>query len=202
MPVNTTEYIQSPLNKSRSDKFIMVLNFPDVLKKIATKYTRSNTGIGIIPNSLQFSIFGTVVPDIEIPSVDQLYGGQPFSQSSKLRPVWSPVTVNFTIDNRFNNYWVIYSWLNLLNNDRTGLQTKPDNNPARNITKIEYMANISIYALDEYEKKTIEFLYTNAFPIGLGGINFNNRTSTEIETSFTFGYSQLIASLAENTDSL
>lgn len=200
MSANITEYVQSPFNKSRSDKFIMVLNFPDALKKIATKYTRSNTGI--IPNSLQFSIFGTVVPDIDVPPVDLLYGGQPFSQSSKTRPVWPPVTVNFTVDNRFNNYWVIYSWLNLLNNDKTSLQTKPDTNFAKNITKIEYMANISIFALDEYEKKTIEFLYTNAFPIGLGGINFNNRTSSEIETSFTFGYSQLIASLIENTDSL
>lgn len=200
MATNNSEFIQSPFNKARSDKFIMVLNFPDSLKKVAAKFTRSNTGI--IPNSLQFSVYGAVVPDINIPAQDLTYGGQPMTISTKSRPPWDPVTVNFTIDNRFNNYWVIYSWLNLLNDQRDGTQTNTSKNNAYNITKIEYRANISLFILDEYEKKIIEFLYKDAFPVSLGGINLSNRTSTEIETTFTFNYSQLIANLVENTDSL
>jgi len=200
MATNSSEFIQSPFNKARSDKFIMVLNFPDALKKVAAKFTRSNTGI--IPNSLQFSVYGAVVPDINIPAQDLTYGGQPMAISTKSRPPWEPVTVNFTIDNRFNNYWVIYSWLNLLNDQRDGTQTNTSKTNAYTITKIEYRANISLFILDEYEKKIIEFLYKDAFPVSLGGINLSNRTSTEIETTFTFSYSQLIANLVENTDSL
>jgi len=200
MATSSSEFIQSPFNKARSDKFIMVLNFPDALKKVAAKFTRSNTGI--IPNALQFSVYGAVVPDINIPALDLAYSGQPLSISTKARPPWEPITVNFTIDNRFNNYWVIYTWLNLLNDQRDGTQTNTSKTNAYTISKIEYRANISLFILDEYEKKIIEFLYKDAFPVSLGGINLSNRSSTEIETTFTFSYSQLIANLVENTDSL
>jgi len=116
---NLDTYNQSLFNKSRKDKFLLVLNLPEALKKIAkSDYNRSNETI--VKNTLEFSVYGTVVPEINIPEVDLRYGGQPFTLSSKARPPYQPVTVNFTVDNRFNNYWTIYKWLNILNDSETG----------------------------------------------------------------------------------
>jgi hypothetical protein len=106
-------------------------------------------------------------------------------------------------DPRFNNYWTIYKWLDLLTSSEDGLVDKDNILVKNNRTDLmKYAANISIFALDEYDKRTVEFVYTNAFPTSLGGINFNNRDASEIETTFTFNYSRLLVSLVETVDSL
>jgi len=207
---NLVTYNQSPFNKSRKDKFLLVLNLPDALKTITKDVVRSNTGI--VKNSLEFSVYGAVVPKIVIPEVNLRYNGQNLAVSSKTRPPYDPVTVNFTVDNRFNNYWTIYQWLNLINNDQTGIYD-PENltldsttQRALNLSDIgsnlEYTANISLFALDEYDKRVAEFLYTKAFPTGLGNIDYNYRDADEVETYFTFSFSQLIMKLVENVDTL
>ena len=202
---NLVPYTQSPFNKARKDKFIMVLNFPQGLKDISKKINRGNTTI--IPDSLQFSVFGAVVPEVEVPVVNVRYAGQTLAASSHSREPYPPVTVNFTVDNRFNNYFVIYKWLDVLNSAKTSIfdsenLTDPTKTSSGGNDYMLYRANLSIFALDEYDKRVIEFLYTNAFPISLGGLTFNNRDAGEVEASFTFSYSQLQVSLVEYVDSL
>lgn len=185
---NDVSYIQSPFNKSRKDKFLMVLTIPIVLRQISSKFERSENTI--MPDTLQFSIYGSIVPSIKIPEVNVKYAGQNLAVSSHAREIYQPNTVNFTIDNRFNNYWVIYSWLNLLNHDKEGIYDRDDRLPTS--PKLDYRSNITVYALDEYNKRIVEFLYTDAFPTSLGGINYNYRDSGELESEFTYSYSQLI----------
>lgn len=202
---NLEPYVQSPFNKSRKDKFLLVLNFPDGLKKISRKTSRDNSTI--LPDSLQFSVYGAVVPDIEVPVINIRYAGQTLAASSHSRDPFPPVTVNFTVDNRFNNYWTIYKWLDVLNDSKRSIFDKdnlmdPVKTQSANRDNLLYRANLSIFALDEYDKRVVEFLYTDAFPISLGGITFNNRDSGEVETSFTFSYSQLHVSLVEQIDTL
>jgi len=55
----------------------------------------------------------------------------------------------------------------------------------------DYQTDLTIYGLDEYNNEKIKFTYTKAFPTDLGGINYNYREDGEIESSFTFVYSQL-----------
>jgi len=202
---NLVPYTQSPFNKARKDKFLLVLNFPQGLKDISQKMIRSNKTI--IPDSIQFSVFGAVVPEIEVPVVNVRYSGQTLAASSHSREPYPPVTVNFTVDNRFNNYYVIYKWLDILNSSKTSIFDENNIIEAKKSTSggndnMLYRANISIFALDEYDKRIVEFVYTNAFPINLGGITFNNRDAGEVEASFTFVYSQLQVSLVEYIDSL
>ena len=116
---NAVTYTQSPFNKSRKDKFLMTFDLPKCFKHLESDLTRSNNTI--IPNSIKFSVFGAIVPSIEVPPIDIRYSGQTLAASSHTRTVYQPNTVNFTVDNRFNNYWVIYSWLNLLNDAKTGV---------------------------------------------------------------------------------
>jgi hypothetical protein len=198
---NLVNYAQSPFNKTRKDKFLLVLNFPDGLKDISKKLTRANQSI--LPDTIQFSVYGAIVPDVEVPVVNVRYTGQTLAASSHARPPYPACTVNFTVDNRFNNYWTIYKWLDLLTSSEDGLVDKDNILVKNNRTDLmKYAANISIFALDEYDKRTVEFVYTNAFPTSLGGINFNNRDASEIETTFTFNYSRLLVSLVESVDSL
>ena len=198
---NLVNYAQSPFNKTRKDKFLLVLNFPDGLKDISKKITRANQSI--LPDTIQFSVYGAIVPDVEVPVVNVRYTGQTLAASSHARPPYPACTVNFTVDNRFNNYWTIYKWLDLLTSSEDGLVDKDNILVKNNRTDLmKYAANISIFALDEYDKRTVEFVYTNAFPTSLGGINFNNRDASEIETTFTFNYSRLLVSLVESVDSL
>ena len=66
----------------------------------------------------------------------------------------------------------------------------------------QYFTDISIFALDEYDKRVIEFKYIQAFPTKLSGINFNQRLGKEVECTLEFAYSQFLADLVENVDSL
>ena len=178
---------QSTLNKSRLDKFILSFNIPPALRSINKHTERSNKTI--IKDSIQFSVFGSVIPALTVAALEINYSGSTLYNSSHRKAPWQPVTVNFTIDNEYNNFWVLYQWLNLQHDEKTGLFD------ARNLIKDnefkEYQADISIFGLDEFNNKVIEFIYTRAFPTTLGGISYNYRESSEIESSFTFVFSQL-----------
>lgn len=194
---------QSQFNKSRLDKFLLVLNIPTVLKEISSGDLNSRSNESLIENSLQFSVYGAVTPNIIVPAIEQGYAGQFYKISSHSRPVYDNLKVNFTVDNRFNNYWVIYKWLNLLNNEHTSsydaenLQNIPNisvankNHNVSNTPPIDYQTDITLYGKDEFDKNIIKFVYKNAFPVSLGNIDFSYRSSEEIETTFEFGFSQL-----------
>jgi len=216
---NLVSYTQSPFNKARKDKFLFVLNLPQCLKDISKKFNRNNETV--LPDALQFSVYGAVVPEVAVPSVNIRYSGQTLSNSSHSRDPYPPVTINFTVDNRFNNYWIIYKWLDLLNNSTesiydaenlTNINSNIAANQARKTSALQnrtnaagadylrFRSNFTLFALDEYDKRIIEFVYKDAFPTAIGSINFNNRDSTELETTFTFEYSQLLVSLVEQID--
>ncbi len=184
MPANAKK--QSLLNKGRVDKFIMVFQLPPALREVQKRSTRSSFNVS--EDSFQFSIYGTVVPELTVPAVRIPYTGSNLYQSAHAREPYPPVTISFTIDNEFNNYWVIYKWLDLMHDDKAGLY---DNDKLVGTEYSNYQADMTIYGVDEYENKRIQFTYTKAFPTVLGNIDYNYRETTEINTSMTFVYSQL-----------
>jgi len=186
---------QSVLNRSGKDKFLLVLNLPQVLLK------QSVTDKLININPLQMSIYGAVVPSIQVPANEVRFGGQSFNVSSYARPNYPPLTVNFIIDNKFYNYWLLWKWLAILNDPKTSYYT--GTNPKYETWKdiladgilTEYQANFSVIGLNEYNQKTIEFIYYNAFITNLGGINYNYRDPEILESTVEFQYSQIDAVL-------
>ena len=54
-----------------------------------------------------------------------------------------------------------------------------------------YETNITVYGFDEYNNKKIQFDYIRAFITGLGEITYDYREPDQIESSFTFAFSQL-----------
>ena len=188
-------YNQAALNKERKDKFIMVIPTPKFLKDDVNKFVRDNKQVN--PDSVQFSIYGSVVPPVQIPNVEVRYAGQTLNVTSHNRPAYPPVNVKFTIDNRFENYWFIYKWLNKLQDDYAGYFNEEKNYPKKKVIEDEYMADFTIYALDEYNKRVAQFDYTKGFPTFLGGVEYSYRDPGEIETQFSFAYSQFYVSLLQ-----
>jgi len=189
MATNTNN--QSYLNKSRKDKFLLVFSLPDAMKKIDSKTAR--TSFNVNQDAMQFSVFGAVVPEIVVLAIQIGYGGSNLYNSSHARDPYPPVTVDFTIDNGFNNYWTMYKWLDLMHDDKEGLYDTDD------LSKDElfssYQTDITLYGLDEYDNKRIEWKYTKAFPTILGSIDYSYRDESEAVSSMTFVYSQVHSKL-------
>ncbi len=186
---------QSILNKSRLDKFILVFSVPPALREINVRENSSRNSTNVIEDKLQLSVYGAVVPELTVPSIEIPYAGSNLYQSAHAREPYPPVTVNFTADNEFNNYWVIYKWLNLMHDQKTGVYDETDLDPENEFNN--YQTDMTLYGLDEYENRRIEFTYTKALPVTLGNLEYNYRTSDEVESSFTFVYSQLHTKLLD-----
>lgn len=187
---------QAPLNKSRIDKFTMVLNLPPALKSINDKFNANNRTINL--DALQFSVFGVVVPEITVPAIETRFSGSTMYVSSHNRTSFPASSVNFTIDNQFANYWVIYQWLNVMRDEKEGSAGEILN--ARNLAQAgavlsEYSSMFTLYARDEFNNNIIKFDYYNAFPTKLGSINWNYQDSKEIQSSFEFVFSNITCTL-------
>lgn len=201
--MTTDPITQSQFNKNRKDKFLLVLDLPPLLKPINNTNPGVRSNVLINENSLQFSVYGSVLPTISVPEVEAPFAGGTYKLSSNSRPPYDNITVNFTVDNRFNNYWVIYKWLNLLSSSKNIVFNEDDILPSQpNNVKLplplqpkSYQTDLTIYGKDEFDNNVIKFTYTKAFPVSLQSIDYNYRDSDEIESSFTFAFSQFFAEL-------
>ena len=194
---------QSILNKSRKDKFLLTLNLPDALKKINTLNQSDRATDSVYLDSLQYSIYGTVVPATVINSADLPYAGQTLSLTTGKREKYQNITVSFTVDNSYNNWWVLWKWLDYINGSQSST-LDPDNLTQLPQTPSQYasLANLQPYqtsviveGLDEYNNKKIRWIYSKAFITNLTGITYNYRDAEQLESSFTFSFSQLTSEL-------
>jgi hypothetical protein len=178
----------------------MVLTPPDSIRNINTKGERDNKKV--INDSIQYSVYGALIPKITVDAVGTDYSGQTFKFSSHHRPQYENIFVNFTIDNRFNNYWVLFKWINILNNnkeaiydaDTPALHSSVDELPYPKLLK-EYSTTITIFGLDEYDKRKMQFDFMGALPVSLGQISYNYRDPMDAECNFEFAFSQFAAKL-------
>lgn len=187
----SSHYDQSLFNKSKKDKFVLTINLPEELKQYNKPEGTDNTFLDL--NKLQFSIYGSVVPSENIPSQDIRYSGGNVYVSSHSRPSYDPVAVNFAIDNRFNNYWVIHKWLNLLRDEKEGYYQGELEDKDKGLGK--YTADFVLTAKDDYHNDIIEWIYRSAFPVSLGDINYSYREADEIECNFTFVFRRIETNL-------
>lgn len=199
--MSTPNVEQSILNKAHKDKFLMILTVPDALRDIDSNLDRRDEKV--ISDSIQYSVYGTLVPKLTVDPIVTSYAGQAVKHSSHSRPAYENIFVNFTVDNQYNNYWMLFKWINVLNNNVEAIYDAENIKPNRfefnnlvdpNLLE-EYSTTITVFGLDEYDKRRIQFDYTGAFPVSLGSINFNYRDPGELETAFEFGFTQFKAKL-------
>ena len=99
---------QPVLNRSRSDKFAFVLDLPKALKD------QVNSVLDITnADPVQFTTFGSPVPAVSVPDINLAYAGQSYHTSSNSRPAYPPLNIKFLVDNGYQNYWILWKWLNL-----------------------------------------------------------------------------------------
>lgn len=191
-----SEIQQSYLNKARKDKFKLIFDIPPILKPSISTYTRDNEHLN--PNSVQFSIYGTMVPQITVKGVETRFAGSTLYVSSFSKDSYPPVNVKFDVDSQYGNYWVIYQWLNLLHDQKTGIYNQ--NNIPVDGNFNDYMTNITIYALDEFGNPVVKFTYIKAFPTTLDELEYEQQGSEgeQIKSGFTFLYSQLHTELVNH----
>jgi hypothetical protein len=184
---------QSQLNVTRKDKFLLIIDIPPILKPLLQKEDRFCRGGNL--ERLQMSIWGFVVPQISINKIDVSYGGQIAKFSGLSRPAYDAVSINFTVDNRFDNYYILYKWLDIQNNDTKGYFDADNLRPCSTGKGTDYKTTVTVMSLDEYEKPTAKWDYFGAFPTILGAINASYRDANELESTFSFEFSQLKMSL-------
>lgn len=189
--------MQSYLNKAKKDKFLLVFDLPPILKPLSSQLIRSNDNLD--RDSVQFSIFGSVVPAITVKANDVRFAGSGLYLTSYSKDSNSPVNVKFTVDSMYSNYWTVYQWLNLLHNQESGVYNGKGIRPVdQNFS--DYQTDLTIYGLDEYGKKRIKFNYTKVFPSSVDELEYNQQgdQGEELISGFTFLYSQLHVSLVEH----
>ena len=156
MAYNTMQ--QSVLNKSRADKFLLVFDIPPILKEFNKKFSQNNTSI--ISDSVQFSIFGTAVPEITVPATETRYAGSTLYVTSHSKNPYPPVSVQFNVYNEYKNYWVIYQWLNLLHDQYEGIYNARginENSQDKNFKDLSKAMESAKSISDNYAPVTVYF---------------------------------------------
>lgn len=192
--------LQATLNRSRNDKFLLVLDLPIALKNAQDSVIQNKYSA----DPIQFTIYGSPVPKISVPEINLPFGGQILKVSSMSRPAYPSLDVKFLVGNGYQNYWILWKWLNLFNDSQNGTSdlNSPSNFIGENIRLTNplshYISNFTLFALDEFDNKIISFKYSNAFVTSLGQINYSYQDPTEITCDVSFAYNQLEVELLKD----
>ena len=194
---------QSVLNKSRNDKFMFLFVLPVIFKKIYDPVLKKD----LHDDKIEFSVYGISTPSVSVPSLSLGYSGQNYKTSSFSRPDYPPLELKFFLDNGYQNYYILWKWLNLFNNavssDTDILTTNSipfKKNEALKNPMSDYTSTIKVVTMDEYNNKLITFEYTDAFITSLGGLNYSHQEGVELSCTATFAYNQFYTILNNNVN--
>ena len=188
---------QTVLNRARKDKFLFVLDIPNALKNIQDPVLQQNYNA----DPIQFTIVGSPVPKITVPSKEIPFGGQVYHTSSLSRPTYDPFNVKFFLDNGYQNYWILWNWLNLFNkNSSSTSQLTQVKNGGISNPMSDFTSNFTIYTLDEFNNKLMSFTYNQAFITGLSEFDFSYQEPEEISCTASFAFNQLEVQLIKNVN--
>lgn len=186
--------IQSPLNKFRKDSFSLVLTIPNILKGLNIRTPREELFLNL--DTLQFSVYNVNVPKSSVPAHPVHIYGQNYNVTSYDRPEYAPVTINFAVDNEFKNYWVLWKWLQLLNDPVESTYASENVFPGGDVPETipkqyNYQTDIVVFAKDEYRNNKAKFTFRYAFITALGELTYNYRDAGEMDCYFEFAFNQL-----------
>ena len=181
--------LQSPLNRALTDKFYFLMKLPSALENLREKYVQNIKEKGIKKESIGWALTKVSTPEINIKAQSIPYAGGNHYISSHVKDPYSPLTIDFKVDNRYANYSTIYEWVNYIYDEKYG------HFDAHNLSPISgtdtYATTISIVALDEYENDVIMWTFKNAFPTRISSLSLDYSSTDEISCSVDFVFSQM-----------
>jgi hypothetical protein len=194
---------QAVLNRARNDKFLLILDLPKIFKGKYDNLLKSD----FHPDTVQYTCYGSPVPTVSVPAIDIPFGGQVLKASSISRPSYTGLSVPFVVDNGWKNYWILWKWINLFNDQKSGIpvfnyKTKDDSagpNAVQN-SMYDFVTSITTYALDEFNNRIIGFKYTHAFPVSLSDVKLSHQDPSEIICNVSFSFNQVHANLLKDVD--
>lgn len=173
----------------------MVFDVPQCIKEQTQRSFRECNQVSL--DQMQFNIFGTIIPNITLPTVSVPYGGHTPKIAGHSRTM-EPMNVNYFIDNTFANYWVMWAWadfiigsINSIAGTHVGDSITDVRQRYNNVTLQDYSTNISIIGLGAYNKPVVEWVFKGCVLSSLGGIQYNYQGTGDIISTFTFDYSFL-----------
>lgn len=184
------DVIQSPLNKTLEDKFIFVMNLPDCLKNLKSKYVKQMQEVGIGKNAISWSLTDVEIPRINIKAQSMPYSGGHHYISSHTKTPYDLLKINFKIDNKYANYFTIYEWMNLIYHEKEGYFNAEGLAGDKKGSQT-YATQMAIVGTDEYNKPIIQWSFTHAFPTDISLIKLNYQNTGEIACSCSFAFSQM-----------
>ena len=184
-----SDIIQSPLNKTISDKFVFIMNLPECLKNLQNKYIQAMSEAGIGRNAISWSLTNVTIPRNSIKAESIPYAGGHYYVSSHTKTPYDALQIEFKIDNKYANYFTIYEWMNLIYNEKAGHYNA--DKITNKIGTDAYATNIAVVGTDEYNKPAIQWTFTRAFPVEIPSIKLDYQSTEEITCSCTFMFSQM-----------
>jgi hypothetical protein len=129
-------------------------------------------------NSLSMNVFSSVLPTITLDTREQNWmGGKANWDSGGIS--YEPWYVNFLIDDNFDNWKILYNWINYINNnkDRYG-RDRPD-----------YVVDASLNILNNMRESIMTINFKNVWPSMLGEISMSYREGeVNLASSVNFMY--------------
>lgn len=186
---------QAILNRARKDKFSLVLDIPKALKDIQDEVLQTNYNA----DSIEFTVISSPVPKVAVPAQEVPFGGQVYHVPRFSRPSYGTFNMKFLLDNGYQNYWILWNWLNLFNDSEqsTSDANKMNGNYITNHLS-DYTSNFTVYTLDEFNNKIMSFTYTDTFITGLSEFEFSYQSPEEISCTASFAFNQMQVSLLKN----
>jgi hypothetical protein len=187
--------MQPHLNRAHTNKFLMIVEIPPAIRT-KSKLTMRECDV-VDTTKLQYSVFGTTVPTISLPAITVPYSGQELKVSSHSRRL-EPMSLNYFVDNTFDNYWLLWRWADFIAGALNGFAGRDSSasytelvRKHYNVLLKDYSTTISVYGLDDYNKPKVEWIYKGCMLTSLGGVQYNYQSTNEIVSSFTFDYTFL-----------
>lgn len=181
--------IQSPLNRALTDKFYFLMNLPSALKNLREKYVQNIKEVGIKRESIGWALTKVSTPEINIKAQSIPYAGGNHYISSHVKEPYSPLTIEFKVDNRYANYTTIYEWINYIYDEKYGHFDANNLSPISGIDT--YATTVSIVAMDEYNEDVMMWTFKNAFPTKISSLSLDYTTADEMTCSVDFVFSQM-----------
>lgn len=167
---------------------------PDLVG-LGTNYTAANSWFAYLPlesilgkkyKSLDLHLKRFSLPQIEMGSMSVPYKGYTKEMPTKVLNFGpKELTLTYLVDDKWLNYKSLYAWIScpegtlnpIVNEEATGIQPS------------EYIP-LRIYCLDNYKKKTMQFLFENCWIKYFSDLTLEASNPAELEHSFTFCYDQ------------
>ena len=174
----------------------MIFNVPLVMRTIISKDIRKDRFANL--DAVQFSLYDCPTPEIQSTPIEVPFAGQVYHTSSYSRPVYSPLSINFAVDNQYNNYWLFWKWLSILNDPMDSLYAGPKNTNMKDPKdKYDFTTNLHVIGMDEYNNHKIRFNYYNCLIKSLGKIEYDVREPDEIHCNCSMVFNQLDVTLLD-----